>query len=80
MSKKIKRINIEVDFHDFNELRAIFRQLVEQAESGIPYCYESPFGVHAKSKYEYKLDYLEKTDWQEKIIDGKVHQIIPSRL
>lgn len=80
MKKKLKRINVEVDFHDFNELRAVLKQLVEQAELGIPYGYESPFGIHVKSKYEYTMQYLGKTKTEERTIDGVIHLITKSRL
>ena len=78
--KKLKRIKIEADFKDFDDLRIMFKQILENAEEGIPFSYEAPFGNGVKSKYQFTLDFVDKTPWQEKEIDGTVHCVIKSRL
>jgi hypothetical protein len=78
--KKIKRITIEADFKDFDDLRIMFKEILQKAEEGIPYVYEAPFGNRVKSKYQFTLDFLDKTPWHEKEIDGKLHCIIKSKI
>lgn len=78
--KKMKRIVIEADFKDFEDLRIMFKEILDNAQTGIPFMFEAPFGNRVKSKYEFRLDFIDKTPWVEKEIDGKIHCIIKSRI
>ena len=77
---KMKKIIIEADFNEIHNLEAMLKEVVAKAKKGQQYEHDAPFGNYVKTRYEYFLDYIDKTPWEEKEIDGKIHCIIKSKL
>jgi hypothetical protein len=77
---KMKKIIIEADYNEIHTLEAMLKEIVSLAKQGQQYNHDAPFGNHLKTRYEYVLDFIEKTTWEEKEIDGVIHHIIKSKI
>jgi hypothetical protein len=77
---KMMRIVIEADYREINVLEQMLRDVVALAKKGQQYENEPSFGIHAKGRYEYHLDFIEKEPYTEKEIDGVIHYIIKSKV
>jgi hypothetical protein len=77
---KMKKIVIEVDFKEFRTLEAILKEILNKAKQGQQYEHDASHGMYVKTRYEYFLDFIEQTPWEEKEIDGEIHCIIKSKL
>jgi hypothetical protein len=66
MKKKLKQINIQIQFRDLVDLTNVFHQLKNQINDG------NEFGEfhHETSSVQFTMEFLEKTKYIEKQIDG----------
>lgn len=78
---KMKRIVIEAEFLDFSTLQKMLAEIVDLARSGQQYTADGvPYQNHIKQRYQYHLDFMTKSGWVEKEIDGEIHLIIKSKI
>lgn len=78
---KMKRIVIEAEFIEFKTLAGMLTEIVELARTGQQYNADgTAYKTYIKQRYKYHLDFMEKTPWEEKEIDGVIHQIIKSKI
>jgi len=78
---KMKKIVIEAEFVEFKTLTSMLTEIVELARSGQQYNADgTAYKTYIKQRYKYHLDFMEKTPWVEKEIDGVIHLIIKSKI
>jgi hypothetical protein len=78
---KMKRIIIEAEFVEFKTLAGMLAEIVELARAGQQYSADGiPFKTHVKQRYQYHLDFINKSEWVEKEINGVIHVIIKSKI
>ena len=78
---KMKRIVIEAEFLDFATLQKMLAEVIDLARAGQQYTADGvPFKSHVKQRYQYHLDFMTKSGWVEKEIDGQIHLIIKSKI
>jgi len=78
---KMKKIVIEAEFVEFKTLTSMLNEIVELARSGQQYNADgTAYKTYIKQRYKYHLDFMEKTPWVEKEIDGVIHLIIKSKI
>ena len=77
----MKRIVIEAEFVEFHTLSGMLKEIVELARNGQQYTADGiPYQNHVKQRYQYHLEFMNKTGWVEKEIDGVIHIIIKSKI
>jgi hypothetical protein len=66
MKKKLKQINIQIQFRELHDLTNVFHELKNQINDG------NEFGEfhHETSSVQFTMEFLEKTNYIEKQIDG----------
>jgi hypothetical protein len=72
---KKKLIGIEIEISDLSKLSEIFNQLNSELCDGN----ESKFEFTEHYNLKYKMEFVEKTEYIEKEIDGKFYQVIKSK-
>ena len=78
---KMKRIVIEAEFLEFSTLSGMLKEVLELARNGQQYTADGvPYQSHVKQRYQYQLEFINKTGWVEKEIDGVIHVIIKSKI
>jgi hypothetical protein len=76
MKKKLKQINIQIQFRDLVDLTNVFHQLKNQINDG------NEFGEfhHETSSVQFTMEFLEKTKYIEKQIDGVWFMIMEPKI
>lgn len=73
---KLKQINIQIQFRDLVDLTNVFHQLKNQINDG------NEFGEfhHETSSVQFTMEFLEKTKYIEKQIDGVWFMIMEPKI
>jgi hypothetical protein len=75
---KKKRLKIDIEFLDFFELKSILLEIDKQVKEGVEFN-ESAY-TEKNSSYSFYFEYIDKSDFTEKEIDGKLTLIYKSRI
>lgn len=75
-NKKTKRVTMEIEVKDLKDLHVITWQMVNNLINGVEY-YQNEW---KSNKYWCQMEFVQKSDFIEKQIDGKYYRIYKSNI